>query len=804
MKKILIAIAAFLLPLTAFAVQISVPAAPGAGYGLVSTTTGTYIASTTNKLIAGSNVTFTGGTPYVFGPAAITISASGGSGTFPFTPFTGYNATSTAIGFLNGLFSTASSTFVVAPIFSSLTGVLKGNGASALTVAANGTDFTLIAAKDCTGTGHLLSVTAAGVFTCSADTGSGGTSAFEIATTSDIGISQVAYISKTSGRTTLASAATTTHSFSGPFTITGTIGALVGGTNSTVTYTGISTTTALNAGQVVYSTGGAGVSGVATTSATCTGSVSCGTFNVFGSSPVTITSSAITAVTGTSPIVVTGGTAISYTGLATTTSLSSSNLLVSNGLSGVYSVATSAPAFNGGLTTSGTAGAWVGGSGYTVSLASVNANSLLGCAGSVSCTPTSVATTSLFSGTTGQTAYFSGTNTLIGTSTIFTSTGSAVGIGLTTPGSKLEIQGTSTVSTGAAFIAWDSASRNLFQIRNDGFISSASSTPWAQFSVNPVATNGSAPSFVVGSSTGTNLVVSNNGRVGVGTTSPLSTFSVVGDEWHKSTNVHYGNSLCGFPNTVINSTGFEVCGNDNTIGGSNLIIGNSNAGTSAFADLLLENDRADSTGTHYAVVNFNSSTYSDTTFGTAVAVPNLLNIVNSDGPITWITSTTTAGKNYQSFVVGGQALSNEVARFNLNGLGIGTTTPQWPLTLSSSTKPQLTLTDGSLTSPPFNFRAIGTHLYVSSSSAATYATTTLPILDINSAGTGWSFGSTTYSTTDTFIVTGSSAGSATAGTCFRAKDVGVNTYTYWWYKAGVQTVQTTSCSGTGTTTITYE
>src|ERR1035437_9217597 len=32
-------------------------------------------------------------------------------GTFPFTSFTNYNATSTPIGFLQGLFSTASSTF---------------------------------------------------------------------------------------------------------------------------------------------------------------------------------------------------------------------------------------------------------------------------------------------------------------------------------------------------------------------------------------------------------------------------------------------------------------------------------------------------------------------------------------------------------------------------------------------------------------------------------------------------------------------------------------------------------------------
>jgi hypothetical protein len=60
-------------------VPISVPSASGAGYGLVSTITGAYVASSTNALVAGSNITFTGGTPYTFGPA-VTISASGGSG----------------------------------------------------------------------------------------------------------------------------------------------------------------------------------------------------------------------------------------------------------------------------------------------------------------------------------------------------------------------------------------------------------------------------------------------------------------------------------------------------------------------------------------------------------------------------------------------------------------------------------------------------------------------------------------------------------------------------------------------------
>lgn len=67
-------------------------------------------------------------------------------------------------------------TFTNAPIFSSLTGLLKGNGSSAITVGANGTDYTLITANTCGAGQHVSAITAAGAISCSADTGSGGSS----------------------------------------------------------------------------------------------------------------------------------------------------------------------------------------------------------------------------------------------------------------------------------------------------------------------------------------------------------------------------------------------------------------------------------------------------------------------------------------------------------------------------------------------------------------------------------------------------------------------------------------------------
>lgn len=76
-------------------------------------------------------------------------------------------------------------------------------------------------------------------------------SAFEMATTS-LTISQLTYVNQVSGRTTLASVATTTKTYSGPFNITAGAGALVGGSNSTLTWTGLATTTLLATNQVLY------------------------------------------------------------------------------------------------------------------------------------------------------------------------------------------------------------------------------------------------------------------------------------------------------------------------------------------------------------------------------------------------------------------------------------------------------------------------------------------------------------------------------------------------------------------------
>lgn len=204
----------------------------------------------------------------------------------------------------------------------------------------------------------------------------------------------------------------------------------------------------------------------------------------------------VTSVTGTWPILSSGGAtpAISWGGLATSASAVQGNLLYfTDAAKSIGNVATSAPTFNGGLTTSGTAGAWVGGSSYVVSISA----------------PVSIA-----NGGTNATSFTTNGNVVYWDNT-------RLSTALTTAAATLPYATTTSIS---------SVNGAYFGTTAGGMLSVGSTTPWGLLSVNANGFTTAAPQFTVGSSTAQNFIVANNGKVGVATSAPWALFSINPDD----------------------------------------------------------------------------------------------------------------------------------------------------------------------------------------------------------------------------------------------------------------------------------
>lgn len=197
------------------------------------------------------------------------------------------------------------------------------------------------------------------------------------------------------GSGTVSQIDTTFPILGGPITTTGTL-----------TFGGISTSTNPTIGQLPYWTDVNKLGSVATTSVSCSGSVSCSSFTAVGASPITITSSALTSAitaigpvgqTQTGPTITLATSSTAFNGLTASTTITgsgntltfantlagllgvagggtgkstftASQLLYGNGTNALSSVATTSVSAGTGISFTGTAGALVGGSNLTIAL----------------------------------------------------------------------------------------------------------------------------------------------------------------------------------------------------------------------------------------------------------------------------------------------------------------------------------------------------------------------------------------------------------------------------------------------------
>jgi len=254
----------------------------------------------------------------------------------------------------------------------------------------------------------------------------------------------------------------------------------------------------------------------------------------------------------------------------------------------------------------------------------------------------------------------------------------------------------------------------LSVLGNTGNVGVSSTTPWGSLSVNPNAI-GTAPAFVVGSSSATSFLVSNGGRVGISTTSPSWPLSV--EAGSASTIAKFTGSLNGF---------------------QEINVQNRSNGANASSDITASADNGNDTS-HYIDLGINGSgggaaPFTGVNEAYLYAVDDQLNIgsLGASGAI-------------KLYTTGGAATPLEQARLTSTGrFGLGTSTPSAKLAIEASA-------GNSTTSPLF---AIGSSTANNVSIFNTVATR----VGIGATTTPWR----TLSIVGTIANTGMTA--ATAGT----------------------------------------
>lgn len=500
----------------------------------------------------------------------------------------------------------------------------------------------------------------------------------------------------------LGKVSTTTTGYSGPFTITGTLGALVGGSNSTINWTGLATTSQPASSNILTSNGGAGVYGTATSS------IGAGT-------GLTFSGTAGAQVGGTN-----GTYSVNTTqNITTLSNLSSGTVNSSSGV--LYNTGTSTPTVTAPITYSGTLGQFIGGVSGTFACTSASAG-VTGCLTGTDFNTFTAKQNSLGTPTPGFVAAFvngawSGVATTTFSSGLAYAAGNVTNTGVlsTIAGSGISVSGaTGNVTIGNTGILSENCSSGISCSTVSGATAFTNTGVTSIVAGTNITISGATGAVTVnaagGSSFGYPFPV-----LGLGTTSPIMLLA--------STTIGGGTAITGLTiNGSATTTGNMAVLNSLVVGGSAGMLPNTQPG-----GLFLYNTNQSG------------------------ASPYLLMGGNAGGDTDyWIGRTnnnnTAPDQDYLQF---GSGLVPGTSPFltldgNRGTFGIGTTSPSFLLSLATSTAPQLSLSDGSLTSNQWSFRTAGGTLYIGTSSPSTFATSTTPTLILQStASTMFSVGSST-------------------------------------------------------------
>ena len=234
-------------------------------------------------------------------------------------------------------------------------------------------------------------------------------------------------------------------------------------------------------------------------------------------------------------------------------------------------------------------------------------------------------------------------------------------------------------------------------------------------------------------------------------------------------------------------SGSAVGTNNVAVGGRGWEFGGSAANANAFVDLFLQNDSSVGNSANFAVVNYNSSTYSYTGYGTAIAVPNQLAMYSSNGP-TLIGSAWANANARLDVAIGGTATSNIVATYSSTGLKINGSLTLGPLTTNGLLKTTGGTGVVALATAGTDYQAPITLTTTGTSGAATFSGGTLNIPNYASGGgtgtvtsvaasggtTGLTFSGSPITTSGTLTLAGTLAianggtGQTTANAAFNA------------------------------------